>query len=128
MVVRTDSDAARSMLHRAVCGRARHLATRYLWHQDKLKNGLFEAVRCASKYNPADVGTKALDSEEHGSDCWECSALQAEPQQALRRPKGRERWQRFCSGQVLCPKRESAIAGQCWRKAMRSMVWVCCGR
>ena len=59
MVVRTDSDAARSMLHRAGCGRTRHLATRYLWHQD----GLFEGKRCASKDNPADVGTKALDKE-----------------------------------------------------------------
>ena len=63
MVLRTDMGAARSMLHRAGCGRARRLATRYLWHQYTLKDGLFEAVRCASKDNPADVGTKALDRE-----------------------------------------------------------------
>ena len=63
MVVRTDSDAARSMLDRAGCGRVRHLATRCLWHQDALKDGLFVAERCASKDNPADVGTKTLDRE-----------------------------------------------------------------
>ena len=63
MVVRTDSDAARSMLHRVRDWQTRHLATRYLWHHDVLKDGLFEAERFASKDNPADVGTKALDSE-----------------------------------------------------------------
>ena len=61
MVVRTDSDAARSMLHRAGCGRARHLATRCLWHQDAFKDGLFEGKRCASKENPADVGKETME-------------------------------------------------------------------
>ena len=44
-------------------GGTRHLATRYLWHQDVLKDGLFQAERCESKDNPVDVGTKVLDSE-----------------------------------------------------------------
>ena len=63
MVVRIDGDAASSMLHRAGCGQARHLATRYPRHQGALKDGLFEAEQCASKDNPADVGTKAIDRE-----------------------------------------------------------------
>ena len=54
----------RGQVHVAQSGlRASHLATRCLWHQDALKDGLFEAERCASKDNPADVGTKALDKE-----------------------------------------------------------------
>ena len=106
MVVRTDSNAARSMLHRVRCGRARHLAPRYLWHQDALKDGLFEGKRCASKDNPADFGTKALDSETRERLL---GVLCIVSRQALRRTKGRECWQCFCSGQVWCPERESTL-------------------
>ena len=63
MMIRTDSDAARAMLHRVGVGRVRHLATRYLWHQEALKNGSFEVERCASKENAADLGTKPLEAE-----------------------------------------------------------------
>ena len=33
MIIRTDSDAAKGMIHRVGCGRVRHGATRYHWHE-----------------------------------------------------------------------------------------------
>ena len=33
MIIRTDSDAAKGMIHRVGCGRARHGPTRYHWHE-----------------------------------------------------------------------------------------------
>ena len=41
MTVCTDSDAARGMIHRVGCGRVRHLQTRYLWHQQALRESTF---------------------------------------------------------------------------------------
>ena len=49
MTSRTDSDAARGMIHRVGCGRVRHLQTRYLWHQQALREGQFNVVRCGTK-------------------------------------------------------------------------------
>ena len=63
MRVFTDSDAARGMIHRQGVGRVRHLATRYLWHQDALRRGDFTVHRVPSKQNPVDVGTKVVDAE-----------------------------------------------------------------
>ena len=37
MTICTDSDAARGMILRVGCGRVRHLETRYLWHQQALR-------------------------------------------------------------------------------------------
>ena len=112
MVVKTDSDAARSNLHTAGCWRARHLATRCLWHQDVLKDGLFDGKRCASKDNPADVGTKALDKETMerllGVLCVVSRAAQA-----LRRTKGRECWQRFLLWPGPVTRAREHTAGQC---------------
>ena len=33
MIIRTDSDAAKGMIHRVGCGRVRHGATRCHWHE-----------------------------------------------------------------------------------------------
>ena len=57
----TDSDAARGMIHRVGCGR--HLQTRYLWHQQSLRERRFVVVRCGTKENPRDLGTKVLEKE-----------------------------------------------------------------
>ena len=54
MTVCTDSDAARGMIHRVGCGRVRYLQTRYLWHQQALREGHFVVVRCGTKENPRD--------------------------------------------------------------------------
>ena len=54
MKICTDSDAARGMIHRVGCGRVRHLQTRHLWHQQALREGQFNVVRCGTKENPSD--------------------------------------------------------------------------
>ena len=51
MTIRTDSGAPRGMIHRVGCGRVRHLQTRYLWHQQALREGQFNVVRCGTKRN-----------------------------------------------------------------------------
>ena len=61
MTICTDSDAARGMVHRVGCGRMRHLQTRYLWHQQALREGQFNVVRCGTRENPSDLGTKVLE-------------------------------------------------------------------
>ena len=65
--IRTDSDAARGMIHRVGCGRVRHLQTRYLWHQQALREGHFFVVRCGTKENPSDLGTKVVEKEAMAS-------------------------------------------------------------
>ena len=67
MTIRTDSDAARGMIHRVGCGRVRLLQTRYLWHQQALREGQFNVVRCGTKENPSDLGTKVLEREAMAS-------------------------------------------------------------
>ena len=63
MTICTDSDAARGVIHRVGCGRVRHLQTCYLWHQQALREGQFNVVRCGMKENPSDLGTKVLERE-----------------------------------------------------------------
>ena len=63
MKVCTDSDAARGMIHRVGCGRVRHLQTRYLWHQQSLREGHFSVIRCGTKENPSDLVTQVLEKE-----------------------------------------------------------------
>ena len=67
MTICTDSDAARGMIHRVGCGRVRHLQTRYVWHQQALREGQFNVVRCGTKENPIDLGTKVLEREAMAS-------------------------------------------------------------
>ena len=70
MTIRSDSDAACGMIHRVGCGRVRHLQTRYLWHQQALREGQFDVVRCGTKENPSDLGTKVL--ERAAMACFDC--------------------------------------------------------
>ena len=67
MTICMDSDAARGMIHRVGCGRVRHLQTRFLWHQQALREGQFNVVRCGTKENPSDLGTKVLEREAMAS-------------------------------------------------------------
>ena len=67
MTICTGLDAARSMIHRVGCARVRHLQTRYLWHQRALREGQFNVVRCGTKENPSDLGTKVLEIEAMAS-------------------------------------------------------------
>ena len=67
MTLRTDSDAARGMIHLVGCGRVRHLQTRYLRHHQALREGQFNVVRFGTKEYPRDLGTKALEREAMAS-------------------------------------------------------------
>ena len=42
-------------------GRLRHVDVRFLWLQDKIKNGSFTIVKVPGAENPADLGTKFLN-------------------------------------------------------------------
>ena len=42
---------------------AQDMQTRYLWHQQALREGRFNVVRCGTKENPSDLGTKVLERE-----------------------------------------------------------------
>ena len=64
MAIRTDSDAVRGMIHRVGCGREKHLQTRYLWHQQALRERQVNVVRCGTKENLSDFGTKVLEKKK----------------------------------------------------------------
>ena len=78
MTIRTDSDAARGMIHRVGCSRVRHLQTRFLWHQQALREGQFNVVRCGTKENPSDLGTKVVEREAMASCMSELAIFPAE--------------------------------------------------
>ena len=42
-------------------GRLRHVDVRFLWLQDKIKNGSFTIVKVPGAENPADLGTQFLN-------------------------------------------------------------------
>ena len=67
MTICADSDAARGMIHRVGCGRVKHLQTRYFWHQQALREGQYNVVRCGTKENPSDHGTEVLEREATAS-------------------------------------------------------------
>lgn len=61
--VLTDSSAARGMMGRIGSGRVRHMQTRFLWVQERLRNREFVLGRVGTLVNPGDVGTKGQTSE-----------------------------------------------------------------
>ena len=77
MTIRTDSDAARGMIHRVGCGRVRHLQTRFLWHQQAFREGQFNVVRCGTKENPSDLVTKVVEREAMASCMSELAIIPA---------------------------------------------------
>ena len=65
-MVLSDSSAARGMCSRRGLGKTRHVQTRYLWVQQKLKEKEFELVAVGTDKNVADLCTKPLSAET----CW----------------------------------------------------------
>ncbi|CAK0815117.1 unnamed protein product [Prorocentrum cordatum] len=59
----TDSAAAKGMIHRHGVGRVRHLQTRWIWHQDLVRDGDMEVVKVNTKDQVADIGTKPMDKD-----------------------------------------------------------------
>ena len=64
LVVRTDSEAARSFVSRRGLGRMRHIEVRELWLQEEVRKGGVEVGRVAGEDNPADLMTKYHGSKE----------------------------------------------------------------
>lgn len=58
--LRMDSTAVKAINERRGLGRTRHIATRYLWVQQRVAAGDFSIVKWPGPENPADLGTKAL--------------------------------------------------------------------
>ena len=60
VVVRSDSSAARGFGSRQGLGRMRHVQSRYLWVQERVKEGHLRLEPIRGKNNPADMFTKAV--------------------------------------------------------------------
>ena len=61
--VRMDSSAARGIFGRTGPGRIRHLHTRYLWVQEKVRRKELSTDSVKGDENEADLGTKILTGE-----------------------------------------------------------------
>ena len=59
----TDASAAMGMAQRTGVGRVRHLDTRLLWIQDKVKDGEIKIYKIDGSINPSDILTKYLASD-----------------------------------------------------------------
>ena len=64
ILLRTDSDAARSFVQRRGLGRMRHIEVRNLWLQEEVRLGRVKVERVSGKENAADLMTKYLKVEE----------------------------------------------------------------
>jgi len=62
-VAHSDSSAARGMTGRTGPGRVKHLQTRFLWLQERVREKAIEIAKVDGKENVADLGTKILDGE-----------------------------------------------------------------
>ena len=60
VTVRSDSSAARGFGQRQGLGRMRHVQSRYLWVQERVKEGHISLDPIRGKNNPADMFTKAV--------------------------------------------------------------------
>ena len=58
--VLSDSSAARGFSTRQGLGKMRHVQTRYLWVQERVKEGHLRVLPVRGKNNPADLFTKAV--------------------------------------------------------------------
>ena len=61
--VLSDSSAARGMSQRQGLGKMRHVQTRYLWVQERVKEGHMKVLPVRGKNNPAEVLTKAVSGK-----------------------------------------------------------------
>ena len=69
VVIWTDSAAARGMSMRHGVGRVRHLQTRWLWHQDLVRNGDLVIEKIGTDDQVADIGTKPMEKERLARHC-----------------------------------------------------------
>ena len=67
----TDSSATLGICGRQGLGKLRHIDTRSLWLQQKLRAGALEIRKVRGEVNPADLFTKHLSSEDRVSDLCE---------------------------------------------------------
>ena len=63
IVLNIDAKATQGILHRQGLGKMKHIEVQHLWLQSVVKNGKVIVQKIDTKYNPADIGTKALDGE-----------------------------------------------------------------
>ena len=66
IVVLSDSSAARGMCSRRGLGKTRHVQTRYLWVQQKIKDKEIELIAVGTDKNVADLCTKSVSHDT----CW----------------------------------------------------------
>ena len=64
----TDSSASMGICGRLGLGKLRHIDTRSLWLQQKLRDGALEVRKVRGECNPADIFTKHLSSPERVTD------------------------------------------------------------
>ena len=64
LVLKTDSEAAKSFVSRRGLGRMRHIEVRELWLQEEVRKGLVTVAKVSGKENPADLMTKFLGKAE----------------------------------------------------------------
>ena len=64
LVLKTDSEAAKSFVSRRGLGRMRHIEVRELWLQEEGRKGLVTVAKVSGKENPADLMTKFLGKAE----------------------------------------------------------------
>ena len=60
LTLKSDSSAARSYACRQGLGKMRHVQTRFLWIQERVRDGCISIEAIRGKNNPADLMTKAL--------------------------------------------------------------------
>ena len=64
LVLKTDSEAAKSFVSRRGLGRMRHIEVRELWLQEEVRKGSVKVKKVAGTENPADLMTKFLGKSE----------------------------------------------------------------
>ncbi len=62
--IHSDASAAIGIVRRQGLGKLRHVNVRYLWLQDKLKDGELEVLKVPGAENPADAMTKHLAQQD----------------------------------------------------------------
>ena len=70
LVLKTDSEAAKSFVSRRGLGRMRHIEVRELWLQEEVRAGKVVVKKVAGSENPADLMTKFLKKSEVVDRLW----------------------------------------------------------
>ena len=64
IIVKVDSEAAKSFVNRRGLGKMRHIEVRDLWLQEEIRKGKVKVLKIPGKENPADLMTKFLKKSE----------------------------------------------------------------